>query len=122
MKQLLFVMPWLLAVVPAQAQTTPEAADDISRASYACEGGKTMEVVFLNTAAGNSYAVVMAEDQLIPMQIAPSGSGARYLALGEQPTHQLWTAKGGGDLVALDGTQETPLRTGCTLTDEPAPR
>lgn len=108
----------LVAAAPALAETALQPQDDIQSVSYACAQDQTMEVVFLNTAEGNSYAVVMVEGELIPMQIAVSGSGARYLSIGPQPTRQLWTAKGGADLVVLDGQAETPLRSDCTLAGE----
>jgi hypothetical protein len=72
-----------------------------------------VEVVFLNTARGNSYAFVLADGEMTLMQVAVSALGARYLSLEDQPTRQLWTARGRADLVALDGQAETPLRTRC---------
>ena len=103
------------AAVPALAND----ADDIQRVLYACDGDRTMEVVFLNVAGGNGYAIVLLDGEMIPMAIAMSGSGARYLSLEPQPRHQLWTAKGRADLVALDGGAQAPLRTGCSLDDQP---
>lgn len=97
------------AAVPALA----ENADDLRRVVYACEGGKAMEVVFLNTAGGDSYAFVLADGEMIPMRVAVSASGARYLSLGPQPTRQLWEAKGRADLVGLEGETEVPLRHDC---------
>ncbi|GAB0628410.1 hypothetical protein DZ11F45_33810 [Escherichia coli] len=36
---------------------------------YVCDGNKTMEVVYINTTAGNSYAVINQMDEMIPMQL-----------------------------------------------------
>lgn len=95
-----------------------DAADRILPVHYVCEGGLTMEVVFLNTAGGNSYAFVLADGEMTPMRVAVSASGARYLSLEKQPTRQFWEAKGRADLWALEGQAETPLRTGCAPTGE----
>lgn len=88
-------------------------ADDLRRIPYACDGGGTMEVVFLNTAGGRSYAFVLMDGEMIVMQAAVSASGARYLSVGGPPTFQFWEAKGRADLVALEGDDEVPLRQDC---------
>lgn len=107
-----------LAAVAAPALAA-EKADDIQRVRYACDGGQVLEIVFLNTAGGNSHAIVLLDGKMIPMGIAMSGSGARYLSLDPQPGRQLWTARDGADLVALDGRAQTSLRTNCSLDDRP---
>lgn len=116
----LFPAALLLAVwsAPALAQTAPDQAnDDIVRVRYVCAGGETMEVVFLNTAGGNSYAVVLDGGELRPMQIAISASGARYTALSPEDGHELWTK--GDEATLHDGTGGTArlVRTDCTAVD-----
>ena len=86
--------------------------DSLDDVSYACEGDSALQVVFINTASGNSYAIVQDQDRMIPMQVAVSASGARYLSA--DGGFQLWTKGDSADLVALDGDAETPLRSGCT--------
>lgn len=92
----------------------PEAMgqDSLDDVSYTCEGDSALQVVFINTASGNSYAIVQDQDRMIPMQVAVSASGARYLSA--DGGFQLWTKGDSADLVALDGDAETPLRSGCT--------
>lgn len=99
------------------APVLAEETDDIRRVLYACEDDRVMEVVFLNTAGGNSYAFVLVDGEMIPMQVAVSASGARYLSLEPQPTRQFWEAKGRADLVVLEGDTEMPLRQACAPLD-----
>lgn len=87
--------------------------DSLTDVSYACDGDTSMQVVFVNTAAGASYAIVLEQGRMIPMQIAVSASGARYLSIAPEGRYQLWTKGDSADLVALDGDAETPLRSGC---------
>lgn len=106
----------LLAANPALAQTppapatpatpgagpapmlAPAAQDDILAARFTCPDGQTLDVVFLNTAAGNSYAVVRIGDDLVPMQVAVSASGARYRAIPPDDGRVFWTR---GDTATL---------------------
>lgn len=103
------------AVLPVtEPAPRPEAMgqDSLDDVSYTCEGDSALQVVFINTASGNSYAIVQDQDRMIPMQVAVSASGARYLSA--DGGFQLWTKGDAADLVALDGDAETPLRSGCT--------
>ena len=105
----------LAFATPVLAETPPDlspvAGDSLIHARYACEDDTAMEVVFLNTAAGSSLAVVATYAGLVPMQVAISASGARYLSA--DGVLQLWTKGDAADLVALEGDKETPLRSGC---------
>lgn len=107
----------LAATMAAAAPVLGGEADDIRRVHYSCAGDETMEAVFLNTAGGNSYAFVLADGEMIPMQVAVSASGARYLSMGPEPTRQFWEAKGRADLVALEDGGEMPLRQDCAPLD-----
>lgn len=107
------ILSTALAALLGAAPVLAEGTDDIRRVLYACEGDRAMEVVFLNTAGGNGYAFVLADGEMIPMQVAVSASGARYLSIGPGPARQLWEAKGRADLVALEGEAERPLRRNC---------
>lgn len=112
-------------VVDTGAEPAPKPAlqaeivgeDSLDDMSYTCEGDASLQVVFVNTATGNSYAIVLEQDRMIPMKIAESASGARYLSVGTEGSYQLWTKGDSADLVALDGDTETPLRSGCTAAD-----
>ena len=108
----------LLAAAPALAQTPPPppqaapgaagtvpapmlptaAQDDILAARFTCADGQRLDAVFLNTAAGNSYAVIRIGDDLVPMQVAISASGARYTALSPGDDRVFWTK---GDAATL---------------------
>ena len=107
----------VLAAAFAAAPVLADDGDDLRRVRYACEGDRAMEVVFLNTAGRNGYAFVLADGEMIPMRVAVSASGARYLSLEPEPTRQFWEAKGRADLVALEGGTEMPLRQGCAPLD-----
>ncbi len=43
-----------------------------------------MEVVYINTTAGNSYAVINQMDEMIPMQLMKIASGANYEAINKK--------------------------------------
>ena len=84
---------------PVPAPLLPAAArDDILAVRFTCADGQRLDVVFLNTAAGNSYAVVRMGDDLVPMQVAISASGARYTALSPDDGRVFWTK---GDTATL---------------------
>lgn len=105
--------------VPPVTEPAPKpetmGQDSLDDVSYACDGDTSMQVVFVNTAAGASYAVVLEQGRMIPMQIAVSASGARYLSIAPEGRYQLWTKGDSADLVALDGDAETPPRSGCSV-------
>lgn len=110
----LFPAALLLAglAAPALAQTAPEPQDEILPVAYACPNGETLEAVFLNTAAGNSFAVLRLGEELLPMRVAVSGSGARYAALSPGDDRVFWTKGDTANLFAgPDG--ETTLLSDC---------
>lgn len=127
---------FILAAAPVLAQTPDPASPDgmeagtdagllpedvLLRFHYSCEGETGFDAVFVNTAGGNSFAVIGLDDALIPMEVAVSASGARYLSVvgegGEavgDVQYQLWTKGMDATLSTLDGDTETDLMTGCT--------
>ncbi|SEH98874.1 MliC family protein [Paracoccus alkenifer] len=110
-------VPAAKPAVPPMSEPAPRPEtmdqDSVDDISYACDGDASLQVVFINTASGNSYAIVQGDDRMIPMQVAVSASGARYLSA--DGGFQLWTKGDSADLVALDGDAETPLRSGCNV-------
>lgn len=66
----------------------PTVTGSMSRVSYACEGSKGFDAVFIN-AGEDSFAVLSLGLAPVPMGIAVSGSGARYLS-GDGRL-ELWT-------------------------------
>lgn len=68
------------------------------RASYACEGGKELDVEFINVGE-NSLAVMNWEGRMVVLANVLSGSGARYA--GGQ--YELWDKGGNATLTDLMG-------------------
>lgn len=120
----------VLAAVPALAQTvtpapaaptpTPDAVpvpeavaeavppETIETLSYACADNKTMQVVYVNTSLGNSWAILLEQDEMIPMQVVPSASGAVYHPISPDYHYELLTKGRNADLTAItDGKEET---------------
>lgn len=104
-----------LAQTPAASDTPPAPEDTLLRFHYTCDGGQGFDAVFVNTAAGNGYAIVGLDGALIPMEVAISASGARYLSIAEDgPRYQFWTKGMDATLSTLEGEAETPLMADCT--------
>lgn len=87
--------------------------DQILRTVYACPDDVSFEVVTLNTAEGNSYAVIEHDGHLVPMQQAISGSGVRWLPVDPDTELELWEHQGTISLNAGNGgepiLQECPV-------------
>ncbi len=49
--------PVLALILVSNSMVSSAATKEISKTAYVCNGNKTMEVVYINTTAGNSYAV-----------------------------------------------------------------
>lgn len=94
----------LLAPLFAQATATPagpeQPAYQSSVASYRCEGGAEVQAAYLNIDNGASFATLYYKGQLIPMHIARSGSGSRYVADDEQNSYR-WHTKGDTGLLSF---------------------
>ncbi len=102
----LVALPLLLAL-PAGARDVPEGLSQ----TYECQGGKTVRAAYINPPDGDSYSVVDFEGRLIPMKAGPTGSGVRYLSLGE-PEALIWHTKGDEAFLARDADM-TMLAEGC---------
>ncbi len=111
------------AVAPAApAATTPPSTEpapgeSIEAVSYACAGNKILHAVFVNTAGGSSFATILQQDELIPMQIAVSGSGARYTAINPDYTYELVTKGDSADLYATTNGKEERVLEDCTASN-----
>lgn len=102
------------APVEAPLSIAPVPGDSIEKTIYACAGNETMQVVFVNTAGGSSWAVLLDQDEMIPMQVTTSASGAIYKAISPDYTYELLTK---GDTAELRGTtegKEEVLKTDCS--------
>ncbi|QNH77148.1 MliC family protein [Pseudomonas protegens] len=85
----------------AQAQSpAPEPTYQSQVARYRCEGNVRIEAAYLNIDNGTSFATLHYKDQLIPMHIARSGSGALYIADDEQNSFR-WHTKGKQGVLSL---------------------
>lgn len=112
----------------AHAETNPLAShdgmaeadrtgDEVQHVKYACAGNAVLDVVYVNTAAGNSYAIISQMDELIPMQITPMASGASYAAMDANYTYRLDTKGDSAVLVTVDGDKDTPVLSDCTASE-----
>lgn len=101
-----------LAMSSAHAHASEGTApEQVIQSTYVCERGATIPVTYINAKDGDSFAVAMIEGRQVAMAIAPSGSGARYVAVNEQESYR-WHIKGDeGTLSFLDADHEAEERT-----------
>ncbi|NOH09945.1 c-type lysozyme inhibitor [Escherichia coli] len=88
-----------------------QGASLISKTAYVCNGNKTMEVVYINTTAGNSYAVINQMDEMIPMQLMKMASGANYEAINKRYSYKLYTK---GKKANLVEGNDNPVLSNCS--------
>lgn len=107
--------------VSAQSSAQEAEKDTIRKVDYYCERGVMIPVTYINTQSGAAFAVIHVEGKQVPMRIAISASGARYIALDEQDSYR-WHEKGGEGVLShmeADHTaQEQVLLSNCRA-DEP---
>ncbi|MFI0397337.1 c-type lysozyme inhibitor [Paracoccus jiaweipingae] len=107
----------IAALSLAGAAHADTGKDEVSQVKYACAGNAVLDVVYVNTAAGNSYAIISQMDELIPMQITPMASGASYAAMDANYTYRLDTKGDNATLVTVDGDKDTPVLSDCTASE-----
>lgn len=90
------------------------AADSVDKTIYSCADNATMQVAYVNTDAGNSFAILLEQDELIPMKQVVSASGAVYQAINPDYTYQLLTKGKTADLVAVTNGKEETVKKDCT--------
>ncbi|WP_439273146.1 MliC family protein [Pseudochrobactrum sp. HB0163] len=97
----------------------PEAEEmaPLTKVTYICERNVEVPVVYVNGLKNDeSMAVISVEGKLVPMRIAPSGSGARYIALDEQDSYR-WHSKGDEGILSFleadDSAEEQVLLSKC---------
>ena len=78
-----------LSAISAQA-TIMEASSkgELAKVVYSCEGKKTLDVIFVNTSK-DSFAIINQVDEMIPLEIVKSASGANYKAINKDYTYEL---------------------------------
>lgn len=90
------VLAAALPILGQAAQPQPEVQEPSYQsqvARYQCEGKVRVDAAYLNIDNGTSFATLYYKDQLIPMHIARSASGALYMADDEQNSFR-WHTKG----------------------------
>ncbi|WP_051332157.1 MliC family protein [Cucumibacter marinus] len=104
-----------LAAITAFAASGQAQADvpEIQQYSYSCEDGTVMPATYINVPDGDSYAVIQADGRQIAMQAGPTGSGVRYVGLGDQHGY-VWHTKGMSGILYFDnGDSLRDILTGC---------
>lgn len=76
------LIPFTLFLAALSASTTSIAASqEISKSIYTCNDNQVMEVIYVNTEAGNAYAIISQVNEMIPMRLMKMASGANYEAM-----------------------------------------
>lgn len=88
-----------LSAISAQA-TIMEASSkgELAKVVYSCEGKKTLDVIFVNTSK-DSFAIINQVDEMIPLEIVKSASGANYKAINKDYTYELHTKGNKAELI-----------------------
>ena len=79
--------------------TTAFAESEMFTVNYVCPSDASFQVAFINSGE-DSFAVMDLGEQLVPMQIAQSASGARYMS--EDAGLELWTK---GPMATVSGDE-----------------
>lgn len=81
------LIPFTLFLAALSASTTSIAASqEISKSIYTCNDNQVMEVIYVNTEAGNAYAIISQVNEMIPMRLMKMASGANYEAIDKNYT------------------------------------
>ncbi|EDQ1683514.1 c-type lysozyme inhibitor, partial [Salmonella enterica] len=76
------LIPFTLFLTALGVSTASMAASqEISKSIYTCNDNQVMEVIYINTEAGNAYAIINQVNEMIPMRLMKMASGANYEAL-----------------------------------------
>lgn len=112
-------MRHLVPALIASCLTLPVAsvaqAPQMAVQAYECAAGRFLSVAFIN-AGDESFAVLQEAGRIVPLKVAPSGSGARYLS--EDGGLELWTKGDTAMLTLLGGDAEIPLYRDCKGLDQ----
>ncbi|TKW66602.1 MAG: hypothetical protein DI616_08860 [Paracoccus denitrificans] len=97
-------LPALLLCLPAMAA---HAESKTFTRTYACPNDMAFQAAFIN-AGDESFAVVTSDGHLVPLTIAVSGSGARYVSA--DGAVELWT-KGPAATLGVRGENGDVMQT-----------
>ena len=109
----LCVVALLLADSPAFADALKVPQIQLTRTltqTYQCDGGKSLQVTYLNAANGQSFALIPIEGKPLLFVDTLAASGVRY-----QAGRYVWWSKGNnGDLYdVMQGEQAAPVMAAC---------
>ncbi|WP_171923595.1 c-type lysozyme inhibitor [Salmonella bongori] len=111
MKRKLIPFTLFLTALGFNAASTA-ASQEISKSIYTCNDNQVMEVIYINTEAGNAYAIINQVNEMIPMRIMKMASGANYEAMDKNYTYKLYTKGKTAELVEGD---DKPVLSNCSL-------
>lgn len=82
---------------------------DLTKVIYQCKGNQKLEVVYVNTAS-SAYAIIQQMDEMIPLEIMPSASGAVYTAMDQNYSYKLYSQ---GETAELVEANDKPVLSAC---------
>ncbi|ASO10838.1 lysozyme inhibitor [Salmonella enterica subsp. salamae serovar 57:z29:z42] len=107
------LIPLTLFLTALSVSTASMAASqEISKSIYTCNDNQVMEVIYVNTEAGNAYAIISQVNEMIPMRLMKMASGANYEAIDKNYTYKLYTKGKTAELVEGD---DKPVLSNCYL-------
>lgn len=111
MKKWLFAFAGAATLALSMNAQAAQLNKNVGRYVYQCDGGKNLEVVYIN-AGGKSFAVINQVDEMVPMAQIKSASGANYKAISPNYTYKLYTQGKSADLVE---SNDKPVLSNCHL-------
>ena len=99
------------ATLSVAAFNAQAAGKEVNKVIYSCDNSKTLQVVYINSGK-NSYAVINQMDEMVPMKLMRSASGANYKAISSDYTYKLYTKGKNAELV--EGNDK-PVLSNCSL-------
>lgn len=100
-----------LCLAAALALPTLAGAAETETVHYRCEDGTHLPVAYVNTAGGDSYAVLVEDAKLAVLKAGITGSGVRYVSI--DGSDLIWHVKGPEGFLARDDADETMLHRVC---------
>lgn len=94
-----------LALAPTAVVAGAEEAETIH---YRCGH---LPVAYINTSAGESYAVLVQDAKLVTLKAGLSGSGVRYVSI--DGSDLIWHVKADEGFLARDDARETMILANC---------
>ncbi|ARJ68889.1 MliC family protein [Paracoccus contaminans] len=105
--------PFLLALSLIAGPALADPSGAVTHSLYSCAGNETLDVVYVTPDSGDSYAVVLEEDELLPMVQVRSASGAVYEPVSRDYQYQLATKGNEATLYATTDGKEEAVKSDC---------